>query len=136
MIEYERVIDVLPWPTPVEVVAVARALLGKAPLAYADCQRCGAPAHPIRGYCGRFCEEAARYDAEPKLLWWIHDRDWWAPHVPHCPVTPEETTAAYAEAYAALERDINEASVRDARSMGYTALAATLDDPRTFGGKP
>jgi|SRR5690606_23500127 len=112
MIEAEPVIDALPWPTPVEVVAGARAVLGRAPLAWADCQRCGAPAHPIRGYCGRLCEEAERYDARRRSR---ERRSACGPCAPRIqnldPPTPEET--AYAEAYAAIERDTDEALRRD-----------------------
>lgn len=138
-VEVCPMLEGVPRPTPVEVVRGARAMLGRSQMAYADCQRCGAPAHPIRGYCGRFCEEAARYEAER------HERETWTLHchkpgsrVPILnldPPTPEETRDAFAEAYAALERDVRRAFYLG-EPQPVDPLATWLDDPRTFGGKP
>jgi hypothetical protein len=68
-------------------------------LAVAACLRCGESAFPIDGYCSRYCRECDEYDAENNFN---------APAIEALgPVTPEETSAAWAEwakeAYGSLE---------------------------------
>lgn len=65
------------------------------PIAYADCTRCGAPAHPTTGYCSRFCWECDVYDREhhgPKAPFRIENLDppsaeAWEAFLTHEPVT-------------------------------------------------
>ena len=101
-------------------------------LAWADCQApgCHRPAHPTRGYCGRYCEETAAADGDASTRWLASYLDpshpmaetggvveaqmregarsrarGGAAQAPTATERAERAAAAFARAYAEMDRD-------------------------------